>query len=256
MPINYINFEQAKEQSGLRMVVVPGIPSPWSEAAKGFFHVKNITWSAVRLDQRDKDMAVWTGTRSGPVVMFDKQAPQSHWQQILMLAETLGPTPELLPNEATARAKALALCEDICGESGLGWSGRLDGVHSGLNDQGGFPKPIAQYLGAKYGYDAGLAQSNSDRLVALLHKLAVCLKDQKKSGSRFYVGDTLSAVDIYSATFMAYFNPLEQSVCPMDSHMRAAFESNTAEVTEALDPILLAHRDFIYEGFLELPLSL
>ncbi len=256
MPINYIDFEQAKDQPGLRMVVVPGIPSPWSEAAKGVFHVKNITWSAVRLDQRNKDMAQWTGTRSGPVVMLDNQAPQSNWQQILLLAETLAPIPELLPKDAAARAKTLQLCEDICGEAGLGWSGRLDGIHSGLTGQGGFPKPIAQYLGAKYGYEADFAQRNSDRLVALLYKMAVCLIDQKKNGSRFYVGDTLSAVDIYSATFMAYFNPLEQSVCPMDSDMRATFESNTAVVTEALDPILLAHRDFIYEKFLELPLSL
>ncbi len=256
MPINYIDFEQAKEQSGLRMVVVPGLPSPWSEAAKGIFHVKNIAWSAVRLDQRNKAMAEWTGTRSGPVVMFENQPPQPHWQQILMLAESVTPTPSLLPKETAARVQALELCEDICGEAGLGWSGRLDGVHSGLNDQGGFPKNIAQYLGAKYGYEADLAQSNSDRLVALLYKLVVCLKEQKKNGSRFYIGDTISAVDIYSATFMAYFKPLEQSVCPMDSYMRAAFESNTAVVNEALDPILMAHRDFIYENFLELPLCL
>jgi glutathione S-transferase len=256
MPIDYIDFKQAKDQSGLRMVVVSGIPSPWSEAAKGIFHVKNIKWSAVRLDQRDNEQAQWTGSRSGPVVILDNQAPQSGWQSILLLAESLSSSPALLPKEAVAYAKALEMCDDICGEAGLGWSGRLEGVHSGLNDQGGFPKPIAQYLGAKYGYEESLAKINADRLVVLLHQLAKCLRDQKHSGSRFYMGGSLSAVDIYSATFMAYFKPLEQSVCPMDKQMRAAFESNTKVVTQALDPILLAHRDFMYEQFLELPLSL
>ena len=47
MPFEYIDFEEARTAKGLRMVVVSGIPSPWSEAAKGIFHVKQIPWKAV-----------------------------------------------------------------------------------------------------------------------------------------------------------------------------------------------------------------
>lgn len=39
MPIEYVDFEEAREHGGLRMVVVTGVPSPWGEAAKGIlFH--------------------------------------------------------------------------------------------------------------------------------------------------------------------------------------------------------------------------
>ena len=70
------------------------------------------------------------------------------------------------------------------------------------------------------------------------------------------MGANLSAVDIYSATFMAYFKPLDQEVCPMEDYMRGAFESMLEPIAQALDPILIEHRDFIYENYLELPLSL
>ena len=65
-----------------------------------------------------------------------------------------------------------------------------------------------------------------------------------------------SAVDVYSATFMAMFKPLPQQVCPMDAATRAAFETLDAATAEALDPVLLAHRDMVYGRYLELPLSL
>ena len=38
----YISVEQAKKQSGMRIVVAPGIPGPWAEAVKGFCYVKKI----------------------------------------------------------------------------------------------------------------------------------------------------------------------------------------------------------------------
>ena len=77
MPIEYVEFEEARRAKGLRMVVVPGIPSPWSEAAKGIFHVKRIAWKAVRLDARNEAMADWTKERNGPIALFDDEPPQA-----------------------------------------------------------------------------------------------------------------------------------------------------------------------------------
>ncbi len=256
MPVNYTDFSEAQDQQGLRLVVVPGLPSPWSEAAKGILHVKKIPYIAVRLDQRDHDMAKWTGTRNAPVAMYDKDAPRSGWSEILMLAEKLSPHTPLLPIEPKARAWMLDCCHDICGEMGLGWSRRLEGVHNGLTGQGGFPAPIAKYLGAKYGYQAAQASQYTARVAALLNMLAQYLHQQRDTGQRFYVGTELSALDIYSATFMAYFCPLPQDQCPMEGYMRAAFDGVQESIAAALDPILLEHRDFIYAEYLELPLSL
>ena len=67
---------------------------------------------------------------------------------------------------------------------------------------------------------------------------------------------TLSAVDIYSATFMALFKPLPPEQCDMHPGVRAAFEWLDAPTAQALDPILLEHRDMMYSRHLELPLSL
>ena len=49
MPIEYVSVDDAIARSGLRMVVVGGVPSPWGEAAKGILHIKRIPWCAVRL---------------------------------------------------------------------------------------------------------------------------------------------------------------------------------------------------------------
>ena len=66
----------------------------------------------------------------------------------------------------------------------------------------------------------------------------------------------MSAVDVYSATFMALLSPLPQSQCAMDASSRAAFETLDAATGAALDPMLLEHRDMMYREWLVLPLSL
>ena len=254
MPTTYLNVEGAKSQSGLRMVVVAGLPSPWSEAAKGILHIKNIPWTGVYLDPRDNDMAKWTGSRSAPVIMYNDEAPRPGWEQILLLAERLSTEPSLLPIDSATKAIALGLCHDICGEQGLGWVRRLDSVHSGLTGEGGFPEPIAQYLAQKYGYKKQQGPEYQVHVVSLLNKLADHLHKQRDKGERFYMGTTLSAVDIYSATFMAYFKPLAAEHSPMPDSIRSAFESISEQISAALDPILIEHRDFIYSEYLELPL--
>jgi len=254
--IEYVSFEEARDRAGLRLVVVSGVPSPWGEAAKGILHVKRIPYVAVRLDQQSDAMAAWTGERSGPVAMFDDEPPRSGWAAILLLAERLAPTPALLPADAAARALAFGLAHEICGEQGLGWVRRLQGVHAGLQGQPGFPAPVAKYLGDKYGYRAEDASAYTARAVSLLEMLAARLRVQREAGSRFFLGDALGAVDLYSAAFMALLRPLPPQHCPMPDALRVAFEAMDAATARAVDPILLEHRDFVYEEFLELPLSL
>lgn len=257
---NYISFEQAQQKSGLRMIVVKGLPSPWGEAAKGIFHVKQLEWNACYHDPKSREMSAWTGSRSAPAVMYNDEAPIESWLDILMLAERLSPKPALFPEDPTQKEQVLALCSDLCGEMGLGWSRRLDSVHKGLNgkslEEGGYPEPIAQYLGHKYGYQAEKAADYGQQTIALLNKLAQQLKEQQAKGRVFYVGDSLTAVDIYSATFMACFKPLPEDQCPMYEPIRKVFTALDEDTKAALDPILLSHRDYIYQHFLALPLTL
>jgi glutathione S-transferase len=170
-----------------------------------------------------------------------------------MLAERLAPSPPLLSLEPNARGREIELANDLCGERGLGWTRRLQLVHAGASRIGGFPERVGAYLGGKYGYDAAQATTYGPRVVQLLGKLAAALR---ASRGPYYFGDALNAVDVYSAAFMALFQPLPDAQCPMEPWARAAFEFLDDETRAALDPALLAHRDMMYSRHLETPLSL
>jgi glutathione S-transferase len=256
MPFEYVSVDDAIAHSGLRMVVVGGVPSPWGEAAKGILHIKRIAWTAVRLSYDSEPLKQWAGQRSGPVAIYNDERPRSGWAEILLLAERLAPAPALLPADAAERALMFGLAHEICGESGLGWSRRLQMVHAGLQGHGGFAPRVAQYLSKKYGHSAQAGAAAGDRVAQLLRMLAARLQAQRAAGSGYYIGDSVSAVDIYSATFMAMFRPLPHEQCAMDAATRQAFEFREPVSEAALDPILLAHRDRMYAQHLELPLSL
>ena len=240
----------------LRMVVVGNVPSPWGEAAKGILHIKGIDWAAVRLDYEDERLKQWAGRRSGPVAVYNNEPPRHSWADILMLAERLAPQPTLLPAAAEDRALAIGLAHEICGEGGLGWSRRLQMIHGGLNGSGGFAEPVAQYLARKYGHSPQAGEAAGARAATLLEMLAGRLKRQRGDGNPYYFADGLTAVDVYSATFMALYGALPEEQCAMDKSTRRAFEARDDAATAALDPILFEHRDMIYEKHLELPLSL
>jgi len=253
MSFQYIEVGDAIARRGLRMVVVSKVPSPWGEAAKGILHIKRIEWAAVRLVYDDEALKNWAGQHSGPVAMYDDELPRSGWQEILELAERLAPHPPLLPQDAAARAQVLALGEKFCGKGGLGWTRRLQLVHAGLQRFGGFSERVAGYLGKKYGYDPAAAAADGVRVRKLLGEFAAALRE--KPGD-YYLGDGLSAADVYSATFVALFQPLPESHCAMHPATRTAFEWLDDETRAALDPILLAHREMMYARHLESPLSL
>jgi len=256
MGFDYVAVEEAIAGDGLRMVVVGGVPSPWGEAAKGILHVKGIDWTAVRLDYESEALRRWSGHHNAPVALLDDQQPKAGWADILLMAERLAPTPPLLPEDPAERALAFGLAHEMCGEAGLGWSRRLYLIHAGLRNEAGFQERVAHYLASKYGYTPAIGEAANDRVAALLRMLADRLAAQRAIGSDFYIGDALTAVDIYSATFMALFRPLPPELCAMRDSTRAAFETRDPQTDEALDPILLSHRDRVYRDFLELPLSL
>ena len=155
-----------------------------------------------------------------------------------------------------ARGRALQLAENFCGRNGLGWHRRLQLVHAGLSNAGGFPDRIAGYLGKKYGYEPTDTARNSARVLGLLGEFAAVLRTQRDAGHEYYLGAALSAVDIYSATFMALFRPQPEENSAMYPGVRSALEWMDAPTAAALDPILLEHRDRVYARHLELPLAL
>lgn len=239
------------------MTMVKGIANPWGEAAKGIFQVKGIEWQTVHHDPFSREMAQWFGSKSAPAVVYNEEAPISDWKEILELSERLNSDVRLLPGDETSRDLVLEYSRLLCGKHGLAWYSRLEQVHKGLvGSGGGYPKPMAEYLAAKYGYNPDDASEYEAKVVDILAIFTQRLKDQKAAGSRYYVGDSLTAVDIYSATVMGYFKPLPEEQCKMMDLIRTVLENQSEAVLAALDPILIEHRDFIYSEYLELPVQL
>ena len=256
MGFEYVSVEEAIGRDGLRMVVVGGVPSPWGEAAKGLFHIEGIEWVGVRLAYDSEALLQWAGERSGPVAVYGKEAPRPGWREILLLVERLAPAPRLLPADPERREQMLSLAGTICDKGGLNWTRRLQLVHAGLHGLPGFNSRASTYLAKKYGHDPESGAAAGAKVVEMLGALAARLKAQHAGGSPYFIGEALSAADVYAATAMALFKPLPQEVCEMVPATRAAFEALDPPTAAALDPVLLAHRDMMYARHLALPLKL
>jgi glutathione S-transferase len=253
----YIEIEQARAMTGLRLVLTPGVPGPWSEAAKSILHVKQLAHVKVRQELGGANLALmqWTAQASAPVMIWNDERPRSIWNDQLYLAERLQPNPPLIPANFQDRVPMFGYANELCGENGLGWSKRLMIIHEGMSSPSESARQLASYLGAKYGYDRTAAEAAPARIAGILRSLAAQLERQHARGSRFFIGDALSALDIYWATFAALIDPLPDELCPMPQGFRRVYTNTHPTVKAAAAPALFEHRDFIYRSFLELPLD-
>src|SRR5580704_34140 len=145
--IEFVDVATAKAATGIRIVVPAVVPSPWSEAVKGLFHIAQIPVVAVRFKGGDRDIAAWTGIDNVPVVLHGNEPARSNWSAIVALVARLAPG-AVLPDEPAARADAMGLVELLAGENGVGWNARLAMIHEGITTNGerGFGQPAASYL--------------------------------------------------------------------------------------------------------------
>lgn len=256
MGFDFAEFDEAKDRPGLRVAVVGGVPSPWSESVKGFLHIKGVDWTAFRMDLANPEMRDWIGGRSAPALRIDDAPPLTGWVEILLALERRYPEPRLLPETPAERATALGFSHELVGEDGLAWSRRLQMIHGGLTGQGGFSEPVSQYLAPKYGYDELTGAGAKPRVIALLDFFSNRLEAQAEAGSDYLIGDGLTAPDVYLTAVMALLVPLPEEICAMRPSTRAAFESVDAETGAAITQTLLSHRDRMFERHLVTPLSL
>jgi glutathione S-transferase len=256
----YLNVEQARSLSGLRLVLSPGVPGPWSEAAKGIFSVKKIPYVRVRqeIGGENRLLKEWTAQATAPVAAWNDEPPRSTWIEQLFLAERLQPNPPLIPASIEDRVLMLGYCNELCGEHGFGWSKRLMLIHPTFtnpraDDQ---TRAFANYFGGKYGYHPAEAEAAPARCAGILRLLGNRLEQQRAKGSRFFIGTQLSALDIYWAAFAALIKPLPHELCPMPESFRKLYTNTDSVIQAAVTPLLMEHRDFIYHEYLELPIDL
>ncbi len=258
MKVERRNIEQARRVSGLRIVTLAMVPSPWGEALKGILHIKRIAHARVgHLFGSPLDtLQAWSGQDSFPIMAWHDERPRTTWIDQLCLAERLAPSPRLIPERLEDRVAMFGYSHEICGENGLGWSERLRSVHQALAKPGGDPAGVSAYLGRKYSYTPEIGECVAGRVVTIMDALAAQLERQRSRGSRFFVGDDVTALDVYWAAFSNAMRPLAPELCPMAPAIREMFTLTEPAIVVAMHLLLFEHRDFIFQNYLELPVDL
>jgi glutathione S-transferase len=254
--LEYRSLEEIINHPGLRIVLIKGMPSPWGQAAKAIFDLKGLEYVAApwMLGEANDDIVAWGGEASAPIVAWAKEKPIHRWIDILYLAERLAPQPALIPADTTQRALMIGLSHELCGVMGVGWNRRLQ-VFAPAFASGKSPETVSR-MGGKYGFNVADAQAANERIAASLRALAVQLKAQYARGAQYFIGDTLSALDIYWTSFANLLEPLPKEQCPMPESWRPGFTASDPVVRAAMDPLLMEHRLKMFHQHFRNPMEL
>ena len=259
--LTFVDLEEARAARGARMLAASALPSPWTEGAKGIFHVKQLPLRCVRFRRGDAAQAAWSGARNVPAVLFDDEPGRTGWAEILSLAERLGGAVPLVPAEPAARVRLFGLAHELAGEDGLGWNARLIMIHGSLASDGArsFPLAVARYLAAQYGYAPERFEPARRRVADTLALFDRLLADSRAARHGYLLGERLTALDIYLATFLTPLVGVTVEECPaMAPQVRPAFEYLGGIVGAGADlpSALVEHRLKIYREHLRWPIVL
>lgn len=253
--MEYVSVDEARRMNGLRLVLGVGTPGPWSIAARALFSIRNVPFTPVRQDimQANEELVEWTGRRNAPVAVYENEPAQDGWLEIMTMAERLGSGPSLFPEDPVARALAVGFSAEICGHGGFGWSRRL--TMFGSDAPAAAERAAPDRIMLQYGMRSDAVPEAVERVIGILNGLSVQLHRQEEAGSGYLVGDRLTACDVHWACFSQLVAPLPEDQCPMPDHLREMFATMPQAMAEALDPILIIHRNRIWDRHIGLPLD-
>jgi glutathione S-transferase len=253
---HYSTLDEVKRRPGLRLVLVKGVPSPWAQAAKTIFEIKGVEYVAAPWIPFDDnaDIVNWSGITTAPIVVWNDEKAIHGWREILELSERLSPQLSLIPRNPDDRASMFSLSSEICGPLGLGWNRRLQIVAPAYSAPDR-PNALTRF-GDKHGYNEGDAKSAAERIVATLRKLSQRLSAQTERGSKYMIGNSLSALDVYWTAFANMLVPLPSDLLPMPEELRQMYLCRDPVVMGALDDNLVAHRDFVFLRHFRCPMEL
>ena len=257
--MDYVSIKEAQAASGLRLVLTGGLPAPWSEAAKGVFRARNVDYLPV-LQQGggpNEEVLAWTAHRNAPTAMYNDEPARISAVDMISLGERLGNGPSLVPEAIDDRVLMFGLLNEVAGENGLAWSARIlmfGAMIESMGEEAMRDNPML----SDYHYRAQDAATAPAKVITILQTLAAQLKKQRAAGSRYFIGDGLTALDIYWACFSQMVNVLPPDVNPMPDYMRNVW-GLTAQVIQdsgyELEQILLDHRDYVFPNHLQWPLD-
>lgn len=249
--LNYVPVEQARTMPGLRIAFTQGVPGAWSVAIKAVLELKGIDYIPVPQvpGEPNEMLKAWTGQNSAPVAIFNDDLPRTGWAEMLVLAEQLGPEPRLIPADEEARIAVMGLCHEICGHDGLGWNIRLMLLSGEKGGDGG------SSLRQKYRSPVSTDYARQ-RVLAILAALARRLEAQTAQGKRYFMGEKLTAPDIYWTAFSNLVGSMAADLCTMPDYFRSFGPLLQQYLGEPVPQILLDHRDYIARTYFRTPISL
>ena len=254
--IKFISLEEAASmEKGTRVTFVPGVQAMFSEALKNICYVKKVPLIRVLhpimgVDEKtgeDRQAKLYelTSQTSLPTMFHNKERPRNVWIEQLDLAERIGSkdSPRLIPDKFELRADMLGLCAVVLGEDGLTWNMRI---------------LIDSPLGQKYGYSEEASSAAPKKIAEVITLIDKRLEAQEKQGSRYLVGDELTAVDIYWATMSMTVLPVPLEIMPKTKQnqgmlMFFAANSEIPEIANVLTERIKDHQLYILTTYCETP---
>jgi len=251
--MDYITVAEARDLPGLRLALSMGTPGPWGISARALFGIREVPFVAVgqEIGGANEDLVAWTGRRNAPVAVYGDEAAVDGWLEIVELAERLGSGPSLHPDDPVDRALATGFSAEICGQGGFGWSRRLSMAGGGPPPEPGTPMSV---LNREYGIRAEAIDTAVARVIGIMNGLSAQLHKQRAAGSDYLVGPRLSACDVHWACFSMLVERLAPEHCALPPHLQDLFATMSPAMRAAIDPILIAHRDRIWQRHIGLPL--
>jgi glutathione S-transferase len=254
--LEFISLEEAAEmKTGTRVTFIPGMQALYAEALKNICFVKKIPLvralhPLMGVDKEtggDRQARLYelTSQSSLPTMFHDEERPRNVWIEQLSLAESIGSSDslKLIPSNIQERVDMLGLCAVILGEDGLVWNIRI------LSDN-----PLAR----KYGYSEEASSQAIDKIVEIISMIDSRLEAQEKLGSKYLVGTSLSAVDIYWSTMVMSTISTPPEIMPrteQNQGMLMWFEGNSKipEIENVLTKRIQEHQHYILKTYCETP---
>ena len=254
--LEFITLEEAATMSkGTRVTFIPGIPALYSEALKNICYVKGVPliralhpmMGVDKATGQDRQAQLFelTSQTSLPTMFYNDERPRNVWTEQLALADSIGAadSPKLIPDSYEDRVTTYGLCAIVLGEDGFVWNMRILGDNP---------------LGRKYGFSDTASAAAPKKMAEIVDLISQRLLSQEKSGSRYLVGDSITAADIYWATMSMSMLVPPQEIMPLTKQnqgMLRYFARNASipEVAEVLSDRIEKHQRYILSTYCETP---
>ena len=247
--------EAAVMTTGTRVTFVPGMPAVFSESLKNICFVKGVPLIRVlhphmgidKATGKDRQARLYelTSQTGLPTMFHNQERPRNVWTEQLALAERIGAagTPSLVPDDMELRAEVFGLCAVVLSEDGMIWNMR---------------NLIDTPLGRKYGYSEEASAAAPAKIAAVISLIDRRLETQKQRGSRYLVGDALTAADVYWATMSITILPPPPEIMPLTRQNERALKyfarnSKIPAIAEALSKRIEDHQRYILTTYCETP---